>query len=452
MDIFAERTILSVSRLTVLLKELLEENFQQVWVEGELSNLSRPASGHIYFTLKDSGAMVRCVMFRSNAKALKFRLEEGMLLTLRGRLSVYDQRGEYQIICEHLEPQGAGALQLAFMQLKERLAAEGLFDASRKRPLPVLPRRIGIVTSSTGAAIHDILNVLGRRFAALELLIYPVHVQGSSAAQEIAQAIDDLNRLKAADVLIVGRGGGSLEDLWAFNEETVARAIHRSSIPVISAIGHETDWTIADFTADLRAPTPSAAAEMVCASNDELSRQVSDLRHRLRQCISGHLHLATRNLHGLNRALHDPSLLLGHLGQRLDDLSQRLDRGVRYHVRQYRDHAGRLEQQLSGHHPGLTISRLRQELLVLSERAEHRVMTGLERQGRTLGETAARLDSLSPLRTLSRGYAVAERVADGSVVRNSGTLIAGELLRLRLHQGMALCRVEQQQTATDPLA
>jgi len=329
MDLFAERTILSVSRLTSLLKDLLEENFQQVWVEGELSNLSQPASGHLYFTLKDSGAMVRCVMFRSNAKALKFRLEEGMVLILRGRLSVYDQRGDFQIICEYLEPQGAGALQLAFMQLKERLATEGLFDEAHKRPLPLLPRRVGIVTSSTGAAIHDILNVLGRRFAALELLICPVHVQGNGAAEEIAQAIDDFNRLQAADVLIVGRGGGSLEDLWAFNEEAVARAIHRSSIPVISAVGHETDWTIADFTADLRAPTPSAAAEMVCTSSEELSRQVSDLNHRLKQAIQKQLQLANRNLQGLSRALHDPSLLLGHLGQRLDDLSQRLDMGIK---------------------------------------------------------------------------------------------------------------------------
>lgn len=452
MDLFAERTILSVSRLTSLLKDILEENFQQVWVEGELSNLSQPASGHLYFTLKDSSAMVRCVMFRSNAKALRFRLEEGMVLILRGRLSVYDQRGEYQIVCEYLEPRGAGALQLAFMQLKERLAAEGLFEESRKRQLPLLPRRVGIVTSSTGAAIHDILNVLGRRFAALELLIYPVHVQGSSAAQEIAQAIDDLNRLKAADVLIVGRGGGSLEDLWAFNEEPVARAIHRSSIPVISAVGHETDWTIADFTADLRAPTPSAAAEMVCASSEELSRQVSDLQHRLRQSIRGYLHLATRNLQGLNRALHDPSLLLGHMGQRLDDLSQRLDLGIRHHVRQCRDYAGRLEQQLAGHHPELTIKRLRQELILVSERVEQRITASLERQGRSLGEATARLDTLSPLRTLSRGYAVAERLADGSVVRNAGSLIAGELLRLRLHQGTALCRVENRQPATDPQA
>lgn len=447
MDLFAEQTILTVSRLTFLLKELLEDNFQQIWVEGELSNLSQPSSGHLYFTLKDSGAMVRCVMFRSSAKALKFRLEEGMSLVLRGRISVYDQRGEYQIICEYLEPRGAGALQMAFMQLKEKLAVEGLFDESAKRPLPLFPRRVGIVTSSTGAAIHDILNVLGRRFAALELLIYPVRVQGTGAALEIAGAIDDLNRLEAADVLIVGRGGGSMEDLWAFNEEAVARAIYRSRIPVISAVGHETDWTIADFTADLRAPTPSAAAELVCSSSEELHRQVLELYQRLGRSIQNHLQMTARNLQGLTRALHDPTILLGHLGQRVDDLSQRLDTGIRYCLDRHVERVGRLEQKLDAQHPELTIKRLRQELLVLSERAEHRVLKYLDRLARAHGEAVARLDSLSPLRTLARGYAVVERKADGSVVREADTLVPGELVRLRLYRGNVICCVEQ--TFTD---
>lgn len=443
MDIFAEQTILTVSRLTSLLKEVLEDNFQQVWVEGEVSNLSQPSSGHLYFTLKDSGAMVRCVMFRSSAKALKFRLEEGMSLVVRGRISVYDQRGEYQIISEYLEPRGAGALQLAFMQLKEKLAAEGLFDQSAKQPLPLFPRKIGIVTSSSGAAIHDILNVLGRRFAALELLIYPVRVQGTGAALEIARAIDDLNRLAAADVLIVGRGGGSMEDLWAFNEEPVARAIHRSRIPVISAVGHETDWTIADFAADLRAPTPSAAAELVCSSSEELNRQVTELHQRLCRSIRNQLQMSIRNLQGLSRALHDPSILLGHLGQRVDDLSQRLETGISATLYRLGEQVGRLDQQLATHHPAVTVKRLRQELAVLSERAEYRIHTQLERLARVQGEAVARLDALSPLRTLARGYAVAERAADGAVIREAGGLTAGDLVRLRLHQGSAFCRVEQ---------
>lgn len=450
MDLFAERTILTVSRLTSLVREVLEENFQQVWVEGEVSNLSRPSSGHLYFTLKDSGAMVRCVMFRNSARALRFRLEEGMSLVVRGRLSLYEQRGEYQIVCDYLEPRGAGALQLAFLQLKERLAAEGLFAQERKRPLPTLPRRVGIVTSASGAAIHDILNVLGRRFASLELLIMPVRVQGDGAAQEVARAIDDFNRLEAADVLIVGRGGGSLEDLWAFNEEAVARAIHGSRIPVISAVGHETDWTIADFVADLRAPTPSAAAELVCASSEELSRRVEELAQRLNRAMGSRLTGLNERLQGLKRALHDPTLLLGHLGQRLDDLNQRLENGMEHCLHRNRERVGRLEQQLDLHHPSLTIDRLRQQVLLLAERAEHRMTAHLERLGRIQGEATARLDSLSPLKTLSRGYAVAERLGDGAVVRDAETLAVGELLKLRLHRGSACCRVEE--TFTTPPA
>ena len=443
MDLFGERTIITVSRLTDLLKDLLEDNFSHVWVEGELSNLSRPASGHLYFTLKDSGAMLRCVMFRSSAKALRFRLEEGQSLVVRGRLSVYEQRGDYQLICEYLEPRGAGALQLAFMQLKERLSAEGLFDEARKRPLPALPQRVGVVTSASGAAIHDILNVLGRRFAALEVVIYPVRVQGEGAAAEIATAINDLNRLQAVDVLIVGRGGGSLEDLWAFNEEQVARAVVRSRIPVISAVGHETDWTICDFAADLRAPTPSAAAELVCASSEELLQRLDALNHRLQQSLQGQLALFRRRLEGLGRALHDPGLLLGHLGQRVDDLSERLDNGLRNLLTRRREQLARREQQLAGHHPAVSIASLRQHLLLLSERAERRVTVMLDHLGRQQGEAAARLDALSPLHTLARGYSVTETLVDGAVVRDVGQLAVGQELRLRLARGQALCRVEQ---------
>lgn len=443
MDLFGEQTIISVSRLTTLLKDVLEENFSHVWVEGELSNLSQPASGHLYFTLKDSGAMLRCVMFRSSAKALRLRLEDGMALVVRGRLSVYDQRGEYQLICEYLEPRGAGALQLAFMQLKEKLAGEGLFDEAGKLPLPSLPQRVGVVTSSSGAAIHDILNVLGRRCAALDLLLYPVRVQGEGAGAEIARAIDDLNRLKTVDVLIVGRGGGSLEDLWAFNEETVARAVHRSRIPVISAVGHETDWTICDFVADLRAPTPSAAAELVCASSQQLQQQLDSLQHRLLQTIQGQLSLMQRRLEGLQRALHDPSILLGHLGQRVDDLSERLDNGLRNLLGRRLEQLARLEQQLAGQHPAVRVAGLRQQLIILSERVERRVTALVDHLGREHGEATARLDTLSPLQTLARGYSVAETTTDGTVVRDVAQLTRGQQLRLRLTRGQALCRVEQ---------
>lgn len=443
MDLFGEQTIISVSRLTALLKDVLEENFSHVWVEGELSNLSQPASGHLYFTLKDSDAMLRCVMFRSSAKALRLRLEEGMALMVRGRLSVYGQRGEYQLICEYLEPRGAGALQLAFMQMKERLAGEGLFDEVRKRSLPPLPQRVGVVTSSSGAAIHDILNVLGRRCAALDVLLYPVRVQGEGAGIEIARAIDDLNRLQAVDVLIVGRGGGSLEDLWAFNEESVARAVHRSRIPVVSAVGHETDWTICDFVADLRAPTPSAAAELVCASSEELLLRLDGLQHRLQQAQQGQLTLLQHRLQGLRRSLHDPSLLLGHLGQRVDDLSERLDNGLRNLLGRRREQLARFEQGLAGQHPTVRIVGLRQQLLLLSERAERLVTTTLDGLGRQHGEATARLDTLSPLQTLARGYSVTETTTDGRVVRDINQLTVGQQLQLRLARGKALCRVEQ---------
>ncbi len=443
MNLFSEQTILTVSRLTSLLKDLIEDNFNQVWVEGELSNLALPASGHAYFTLKDSGAMLRGVMFRSCVKALKFKLEEGMSVIVRGRLSVYDQRGDYQLIAEYAEPKGIGALQAAFMQLKERLAGEGLFSEVHKQPLPAMPQRVGIVTSASGAAIHDILNVLGRRNAGLDLLIYPVRVQGEGAAAEIAAAIDNLNQLHIVDVLIVGRGGGSLEDLWAFNEELVARAVYRSKIPVISAVGHEIDWTICDFVADLRAPTPSAAAELVCTAKEELIHQLDALSHRLQQAISGQLRLRSQHLTGLHRALHDPSRMLGHQVQRVDDLSERLDMALRNLLGRRSEQLARMEQYLAGLHPAVRISALRQELLLLSERSERRVCHHLESLGRSQGEATARLDTLSPLHTLSRGYSVVEQLHGGAIVKNAAELRIGQEVRLRLQQGSALCQVEE---------
>lgn len=443
MNLFAEQIILSVSRLTALLKELLEDNFDQVWVEGEISNLAFPASGHIYYTLKDSAAMLRCVMFRSSAKALRFRLEEGMSVVMRGRLSVYDQRGEYQLIAEYAEPKGLGALQAAFIQLKERLAGEGLFDEAHKKALPAMPQRVGVVTSASGAAIHDILNILGRRHAGVDLLICPVRVQGDAAAAEIAAAIDDMNRLQAVDVLIVGRGGGSLEDLWAFNDEQVARAVYRSTIPVISAVGHETDWTICDFVADLRAPTPSAAAELVSTARAELTQRIDELSYRLNQATKNQLFLHTQNLAGLNRALQDPTRLLGHHSQRIDDLSERLDLVLRHQFARRREQLARFEQHLAGLHPAVQIGRLRQELIFMSEQIERRIVSRLDHLARAQGEATARLDSLSPLHTLARGFAVVENSRDGSIVRSSTTLQTGDELKLRLQQGCALCVVEE---------
>jgi exodeoxyribonuclease VII large subunit len=445
MDIFAEKTILTVSRLTALLRGVLEENFEQVWVQGEVSNLSFPSSGHIYFTLKDAGAQLRCVMFKGAAKNLKFRPDDGIALIARGRISVYDQRGEYQLMCEYLEPAGVGALQLAFMQLKERLAQEGLFDESHKRPLPTFPRRVGVITSPTGAAIHDILNVLKRRFASVEILLYPVRVQGEGAAGEIARAIDEMNRLGLADVLIVGRGGGSLEDLWAFNEEVVARAVHRSKLQVISAVGHETDWTICDFAADLRAPTPSAAAELVIASSVELRGRMEALDHRLRLAMETRLASMESRIDALRRSLHDPGTMLGHLAQRVDDLAGRLELALHNSVARNRGQFDRLQTGLMHTNPSRAVESLRQRLTLLSVQSERLITGKLEGMKHVFASTAARLEVLSPLKTLSRGYAIAA-TGDGTVVTDTSQLAAGDRVRLHLHRGRALCRVEELET------
>ena len=422
---------------------MLEENFEQVWVEGEVSNLSFPASGHVYFSLKDGGAQLRCVMVKGAAKNLKFRLQDGMGLIVRGRISVYDQRGEYQLICEYMEPAGVGALQMAFVQLKERLAKEGLFDEARKRPLPDFPKRVGVVTSSTGAAIHDIINVLRRRFASLEVLLYPVRVQGEGAGLEIARAVDDMNRLGLVDVLIVGRGGGSLEDLWAFNEEVVARAVHRSRIPVISAVGHETDWTICDFVADLRAPTPSAAAELVVASSNELRSRVEGYSRRLQLAMENRVSGLQVRVEALRRRIHDPSSMLGHLSQRVDDLSQRLEVALQNGADQRRSRFERVESGLLHHSPLRSMEMLRQQLVSLSTHAERSLQQRLDELRQRFVENAARLDVLSPLSTLSRGYALAMKLPGNRLVRESGELISGDRLRVRLHRGELRCVVEE---------
>ena len=390
--------ILTVTQLTHQIKGILEGSFPDIWVEGELSNLHVPKSGHTYFTLKDEQSQVRAVLFRSSQRFLKFTLRQGMQVICRGRVSVYEPRGEYQLILEYIEPKGKGALQQAYEDLKAKLEKEGLFDGERKRPLPVLPRRIGIVTSPTGAAIRDMLRVIERRHPKMEIMIYPVSVQGAAAAPEIVEAIQYFSREKNVDVLIIGRGGGSLEDLWAFNEEAVARAIAASSIPVISAVGHETDYTIADFTADLRAPTPSAAAEMVVESEQNIRETIVSLEWRLARGMRQQIELLRAGLREKVRVLGDPRRMIEFYGQRVDELLGRLVTGLRHH---------------------------------------------LERERTRLASFMTALDHLSPLNILSRGYSITKKLPEGAILKDAADVQAGDLLLTKLWKGDVRSRVEE---------
>jgi len=394
--------MLTVSQLTAQIKNLLEGTFPDVWVGGEISNLSVPQSGHAYFTLKDEQSQVRAVLFRSSQRFLKFTLQHGIQVICRGRVAVYEPRGEYQLIVDYIEPKGVGALQLAFEQLKARLEQEGLFALDRKKPLPLLPQKIGIVTSPTGAAIRDILRVIKRRHPKMHILIYPVPVQGPEAAPAIVEAIQYFNREKNVEVLIAGRGGGSLEDLWAFNEEAVARAVHASKIPVISAVGHETDYTIADFVADLRAPTPSAAAEMVVESEESFRESIGALESRLARNLKQQLDLARATLRHFARLLVDPRRMLEQHTQRVDELTGRLATGLRHHVK--RDRA-------------------------------------------RLASLTAGLDHLNPLGILSRGYSVTKRLPAGAILKDAADVKAGDMISTRLHRGEILSIVKSRDAA-----
>lgn len=383
--------VYSVTELTREIRALLEGRFPRVWVEGEISGFKHHHSGHMYFGLKDEGAVLKAAFFQRHQANLRFKLEDGLQVLCFGRVSVYEPRGEYQIYVERIEPKGWGARELALAQLKAKLAKEGLFEASRKRPIPSYPNRIGVVTSPTGAAIRDILNVLGRRFAGMQLLLNPVRVQGEGAAEEIARAIDEMNLFEDIDVLIVGRGGGSLEDLWAFNEEAVARAIARSRIPVISAVGHEIDWTIADFVADLRAPTPSAAAELVTESRLGLESGIFELGIRMIQAMRKLKSEKGDELEGFasSYAFKQPFVLVDTCSQRLDDFGKQL------------------AQSLKG------------------------ILSGKDGLLRTL---AAKLEALSPLSVLARGYSLTFDT-DGKLLRDAAAVHRGDRVRTRLARG-----------------
>jgi len=402
-----EKHIYSVGELTRLIRATLEGTFREVWVEGEISNFTRHTSGHMYFSLKDNSAVLSCVLFRSANQNIKFDIESGMQVVCFGRISVYDKRGQYQLIVDRLEPKGIGALQIAFEQLKNKLQKEGLFDESRKKPIPYLPTRIGVVTSPTGAAIRDILNVVKRRFQNVEVILNPVKVQGDGSEKEIASAIKEFNEYNTAvskenkiDVLIVGRGGGSLEDLWSFNEEIVARAIFTSEIPIISAVGHEVDWTIADFVSDKRAPTPSAAAELVIPRKEELVSRLSGLSDRLDSAMMDKITSLRDGLKALSESyiLKQPINIIEQYQQRVDDLARNIEVRATH-------------------------------IFDLKEAA--------------FSAVSGKLDMLSPFKVLSRGYSITTHLATGKILKDAEKLRKGDRVQTRLDTGTFISEVKK---------
>lgn len=432
---------LSVSELNRQARHLLESSFMQVWVEGELSGFSRPSSGHWYFSLKDRKCQVRCAMFRGMNRHVRTPPKEGDKVRIRGKVTLYENRGDFQIIVEHMEPAGLGALQQAFEELKRRLHAEGLFAPELKKTVPALPTHIGIVTSPTGAAVHDILTVLSRRCPAIPVTLYPTTVQGQPATAEIIRAIELAQAHGAADVLIIGRGGGSLEDLWCFNEEPVARAIAACSIPTVSAVGHETDITIADFVADYRAPTPSAAAEKVSPDQQNLLRQINDRELRLANAARRALQRLHTHLEHITARLRDPRRELLEKAQRLDDLEQRLGKSAFEHIERSRVRSTHLLQRLSLQSPGKQLASHR-ELLERSTLQLEKAMQGvLATRQEKLEHTAGTLNVVSPLATLGRGYAII-RDEQGNILRSAPDVAVGDRITASVASGSISAEVK----------
>ncbi len=421
----------------------LEADFAEVWLEGEISNLRAPASGHLYCTLKDQTSQIRAVVFRSAAVRLRFGLEEGLHVVVRGRLSVYEPRGEYQIILDHLEPKGRGALQLAFEQLKRRLEAEGLFDSKGKQSLPTFPRTVGIVTSPTGAAVRDLITVLHRRCPILSIIIAPVQVQGSGAAEQITAAIQALNRLGVVDVMIIGRGGGSLEDLWSFNEEAVIRAIAASRVPIVSAVGHETDVTLADFAADVRAPTPSAAAEMVAPVLTEILDRLDMLTARCRQAMSARCLEQHQRLDLLFAQMTHIRFRLLKEAQRVDGAVAGMRETVRAQLRQAMEHAQAWTQALMAKNPVIQVRRDLAIIPQLRSRLIVAVNHGLKRKAEHTHAYLGRFNGLSPLAILDRGYGILETMPGHRIIRDAGQVSVGEEILARLARGRIRCTVEE---------
>ncbi len=441
------RDIFSVSRLNREVRAVLEGSFPLLWISGEISNLARPVSGHIYFSLKDKIAQVRCAMFRMKRQRLRFQPENGQQVLVRARISLYEGRGEFQLLIEHMEPAGEGALQQAFEQLKEKLAAEGLFDTALKRPLPLYPTAVGLITSSSGAALHDLLTVMQQRYPLLKVVIYPVQVQGSLAAKQIKEAITLANRRKEVDLLILSRGGGSLEDLIPFNDEAVARTIAQSKLPLISAIGHEVDFTIADFVADLRAATPSAAAELATPDQQTLTDQINGLQQRLQHIFRQHLERKRATLSSqirLLKRLH-PQQQIQQQIQRTDEQTLKLTTTVQQHLVQLYNKLELLSSRLNAHSPNQTIARYKQQTDNLTTRLIRAFEQQQDKQVKKLATIAHSLQMASPLNTLDRGYALvtAANRDENKILHNASDFTIGQRINVQLANSRLLCRVEE---------
>lgn len=437
------REVVTVSELTTRIRGVLESTQGEVLVEGEIANSRLWKTGHLYFTLRDEHAQLKAVMFRSAVRYLRFTPEDGLRVIARGRVTVYEPKGEYQIVCEQLQPQGVGALQVAFDQLKRTLEADGLFEATRKRPLPLLPRQIGVVTSLHGAALQDILKVLARRHPTAHVVIRPVRVQGEGAAGQIARGIDQLSRQEGVDVIIVGRGGGSLEDLWAFNEEPVARAIATATVPVISAVGHEIDMTISDLVADIRAATPSAAAEIVVAGRDELLGRVDQLSDRLRATLRDTVRRLLTSVLELDRrpGVAGWPARLAIRGRHAAELTHALTQATRSTLVTRERRLRSAQLKLEAHEPGRRLEASRTRLVVAGERLGAAIVHRRQRLEGRLGDLTGRLEALSPLGVLARGYAVCWNANRTAIVRDASAVSVGDDVAITLRQGQLTCTV-----------
>jgi len=434
--------VFTVSQLNQRAKQLLEITFSSVKVEGEISNLSRPSSGHWYFTLKDKGAQVRCAMFRSRTAQLKFQPKEGDQIVVRGKVSLYENRGDYQLIVDAMKPAGEGQLQQAFIQLKQKLGAEGLFNPEHKQALPAHIQRIAVITSPTGAAVHDILTVLKRRFPAIEVDIYPVQVQGKDAAQQIVWSINQANTDARADVIIAGRGGGSIEDLWCFNDENLARTIFHSRLPIVSAVGHEVDFTIADFVADVRAPTPSAAAEMLSPDQQEYWQRLTNLTSQLEKNMQQKLQNKQWQLQSAQRGLQHPGDKLAQYAQTLDMLELRMQQSQSNHLGALQKRLTRSQQKLQQLSPSNTLQKFEAQLSYLQQRLNSSIKQAITNKKERLQQHASLLNAVSPLQTLSRGYAILQ-TDSGAVIRDSHDVKKGDLVTARIGHGTLELTVEK---------